>query len=73
MTVSLRFSHPCDRCEDGKRLCELLRQELIHSVGHIADLSAFCNAPLPEGEVIFDCRSFRPKGSGRVRVGWVER
>ena len=61
MSFSLRIAQPCSRCQDGVRLCQLVREELQATIRRLNDLEAFAQAKAPDAELVVECHSFRPK------------
>jgi hypothetical protein len=52
VSLDLRIDRPCERCQDGRRLCRFVREELQATVRRLNDLEAFAQAKAPDAEVV---------------------
>jgi len=68
VSLSFRVDKPCERCQDGQRLCRLVREELQATVRHLNDLEAFAQSRGPEAEVVFECHLFRPRSQSARNI-----
>ena len=66
--LAFRCVSPCERCV-SMTLCAVIRADCERLVERVTWLATAGAQPLPDAELVLDCRSFSPKNLPPLRTG----